>query len=158
MTTKNNVTRMLDGKKIPYTAHELPDEKLGAQEAAEILGVDPVCVFKTIVAVRPAGGKPILALVSGNDQVDTKALAKAADEKKVKVASHDEAEKLTGLQTGGISPLVLINRGFQVFIDESIRDHEKVFVSGGQRGINIQLAPEDLIGLTGARVAKIAGG
>ena len=130
---------------------------MGAQEAAKFLGVDPGCVFKTIVAVRPGRGKPILAVVSGNDQVDQKALAKAVGEKKVKVASHDEAEKLTGLQTGGISPLALINRGFQVFIDESIRDHDKVFISGGQRGINVQLAPEDLIEVTRARVAKIAG-
>lgn len=156
MTIKNNVTRMLDGKKIPYTAHELPEEKLGAQEVAEILGVDPACVFKTIVAVRPSGGKPILALAPGDGQVNVKSLAKAAGEKKVKVTSHNEAEKLTGLQTGGISPLALINRGFQVFIDESIRNHEKVFVSGGQRGMNVRLAPDDLIRLTGARLAGIA--
>ena len=64
---------------------------------------------------------------------------------------------MTGLQTGGISPLALINKGFQVVLDESIRSHNQIFISGGQRGLNIELTPKDLIKLTNARTAKIAG-
>ncbi|MDH5606235.1 MAG: Cys-tRNA(Pro) deacylase [Anaerolineae bacterium] len=156
MTIKNNVTRMLDGKKIPYRAHQLPPEKLGALEAAEYLGVSPQQMFKTIVVLRLTKGKPILALVSGESQVDAKALANVVGEKKVKVSTQAEAEKLTGLQTGGISPLALINKGFQVIIDQSAETHEDIYISGGQRGINIQLKPGDLIKITQARLGNIS--
>lgn len=156
MPITNNITRMLDAKRIRYTAHDLPEEKVGAVEAAAIIGVPPDIVYKTIVAVRPKGGKPVLALIPGNAELDLKALAKALGEKKISLASHAEAEKLTGLQTGGISPLALINKGFQVVADQTFTTHKQVVISGGQRGINIQLAPGDMVELVNARVAKIA--
>lgn len=155
MSITNNVTRMLDAKKIKYTAHELPEVKVGAQEAAEIIGVPAGQVFKTIVAIRTGPGKPILAVVPGNRELDLKLTAKAVGEKKLKVASHQQAEELTGLQTGGISPLALINKGFQILIDRSALSHETIFVSGGQRGINISISPKDLIKLTNARTADL---
>lgn len=157
MTITNNVTRMLDAKKITYTAHALPEEKLGAVEAADYLGVAPHQVYKTIVSVRTTPGKPILAVVPGDKELDLKLLAKAVKEKKIKLATHTQAEELTGLQTGGISPLALINKGFQVLLDESVKSHDQMFISGGQRGLNISLAPKDLIKLTNARTANIAG-
>ena len=156
MPIVNNVTRMLDAKKISYTAHDLPEEKLGAAEAAEFLGVNPELVYKTIVAVRTTPGKPILALVPGNSELDLKLLAKVLGEKKVRVASHQQAEELTGLQTGGISPLALINKGFQIVLEQEALSHPAIFVSGGQRGLNIQLSPKDLRKLTNARTAKIS--
>jgi Cys-tRNA(Pro)/Cys-tRNA(Cys) deacylase len=156
MAITNNVTRMLDSKKIKYKAHALPEEKVSAVEAAEIIGVSPEMVFKTIVSIRPKGGKPILSLVPGDKELDLKALAKALGEKKISLASHAEAEKLTGLQTGGISPLALINKGFQVVVDASFEDHQQVVLSGGQRGLNIQLDPGDVIKLVNARLALIA--
>jgi Cys-tRNA(Pro)/Cys-tRNA(Cys) deacylase len=156
MTTINNVTRLLDAKKIPYTAHELPPEKLGATEAAEHLGVSPELVFKTIVAIRTTPGKPILAVVPGNKELDLKLLAKAINEKKVRVATHQQAEGLTRLQTGGISPLSLINKGFQIVIDQSAKTHPIIFISGGQRGLNIELSPKDLIKITNAQTAAIS--
>lgn len=152
----NNVTRLLDSRKIPYTAFELPAEKLGAVEAAAYLGVAPELVYKTIVVAREGKGKPILALVPGPSEVDLKALAKALGEKKVILPTEREAERLTGLQAGGISPLALLQRGFQVVIDASARDHTEIFVSGGQRGLNIRLPVEALISLTNARVDQIA--
>ena len=112
----NNVTRLLDSHKITYTAFELPAEKLGALEAAGHLGVDPAQVYKTIVTTREGKGKPILAVVPGPLEVDLKKLARAVGEKKVSLPTEREAEGLTGLQAGGISPLALINRGFQVII------------------------------------------
>ena len=155
MPITNNVTRMLDAKKIKYTAHELPEVKVGAEEAAEIIGVPAGQVFKTIVAVRTGPGKPILAVVPGDRELDLKLAAKAVGEKKLKVAAHQEAEELTGLQTGGISPLALINKGFQILIDRAALSFENIFISGGQRGINISISPKDLIKLANARTADL---
>lgn len=156
MTIVNNVTRMLDSKKIKYQAHSLPEEKLGAVEAATYLGVAPELVYKTIVAIRTTPGKPLLGVVPGNQELDLKKLAQAAGEKKIRLATHQQAEELTKLQTGGISPLALINKGFQVFIDESAKTLPTIFVSGGQRGLNVQLSPRDLAKLTGARFAPLS--
>ena len=155
MTIINNVTRLLDARKISYTAHNLPPEKLGAVEAASYLGAGPELVYKTIVAVRITPGKPILAVVPGNKELDLKLLAKVVNEKKVRVATHQQAEELTKLQTGGISPLALINKGFQILIDQSVLIHSTIFISGGQRGLNIELSPKDLIKITNARTASI---
>ena len=68
MTIVNNVTRYLDAKKIPYTPHALPEEKLGAVEAAQLLNMPPTQVFKSIVAVRTGPGKPLLGVVPGDQE------------------------------------------------------------------------------------------
>ena len=153
---KNNITRILDSYGISYQAFELPPEKLGALEAANILGVAPELVYKTIVVSREARGKPILALVPGHCELDLKALARVLGEKKVYLATHQQAEKLTGLKTGGISPLALINRGFQVVVDISAQSLSEIYLSGGQRGLNIRIPPEALITLTNAKVGAIS--
>lgn len=152
----NNVTRMLDAKGIPYTAFELPVEKLGALEAAEILEVPPEQVYKTIVVTREGNGKPLLVLVPGPQEVDLKALAKALGEKKVHLPTQRQAEKLTGLQVGGISPLALLHRGFDVVLDSSAESQEEIYISAGQRGMNIRLQPADLVTLTSAKISEIS--
>jgi len=151
-----NVTRLLDQRKIAYTAFELPAEKLGAVEAAQYLGVAPSLVYKTIVVTREGKGKPILAVVPGDREVDLKALASALGEKKVYLPTEREAERLTGLQAGGISPLALINAGFQVAIDATAQPLPEIYVSGGQRGLNIRLSPSALASLTNARFAVVS--
>jgi len=151
----NNVTRLLDSKKVAYTAFELPAEKLGAEETARMLGVPLEIVFKTIVVQREKPGKPILAVVPGTGEVNLKAVASTLGEKKVHLPTQAEAEKLTGLQAGGISPLALINRGFTVLLDRSALKHEQIHVSGGQRGLNIRLAAKALIELTNAKTGDI---
>ena len=151
----NNVTRFLDAHKVPYTAHELPAEKLGALEAARYLGVSPAQVFKTIVVTREGKGKPILAVVPGTGEVSLKALAQALDEKKVFLPTERDAEQLTGLLAGGISPLALIHKGFQVILDESAQDFEMIYISGGQRGLDISLPVQALVQLTNAKIAHI---
>jgi Cys-tRNA(Pro)/Cys-tRNA(Cys) deacylase len=156
MTTINNVTRLLDARKVPYTPHVLPPEKLGALEAARIMDVPPGQVFKTIVVTREKPRKPILAVIPGPSNVDLKSLAKFLNEKKVFLPTEREAETLTGLQAGGISPLALVNKGFQVVIDSAAQEYEQIFVSGGQRGLNIELPVEALASLTGARFGKIS--
>ncbi|MBL8090218.1 MAG: aminoacyl-tRNA deacylase [Anaerolineales bacterium] len=151
----NNVTRFLDSRKIKYTAHELPAEKIGAVEAAQILNVPEAQVFKTIVTVREKG-KPVLAVIPGDRSVDLKSLASFLNEKKMSLPTQNEAEKLTGLQAGGISPLALINKGFQVVIDSACASYEEIYISGGQRGINIQIGVGDLIKLVNAKTGSIS--
>jgi len=157
MALRNNVTRLLDIKKILYRTYELPMEKIGALETARLLDVDPAAVFKTIVVTRKESKtKPVLAVIPGTNQLDLKALAIELGEKKMSLPTEREAERLTGLQAGGISPLALINKGFQVVIDQTAMERDEVHVSGGQRGLNISLPIEALIELTKARIAKIS--
>lgn len=155
---RNNVTRLLDAHHVPYQAFELPAEKLGAVEAAAYMGVPADQVFKTIVVTRPEKGKPILALTPGTLEVDLKALAAALGEKKLVIPTQKEAERLTGLQAGGISPLALLNRGFQVVIDEAALLFDEIYISGGQRGLDIRLPVEALVELCEASFADFARG
>jgi Cys-tRNA(Pro)/Cys-tRNA(Cys) deacylase len=156
MSITNNVTRLLDSRKIPYTAYELSAEKHGALETAQLLNVEPASVFKTIVVTRDKPRKPLLVVIPGPSNVDLKLLAAALDEKKVYLPTEREAEQLTGLQAGGISPLALINKGFQVVVDSSADKFSEIHVSGGQRGLNIKLPVTDLLRLTNARLAAVS--
>ncbi len=152
----NNVTRLLDNRNVSHTCFDLPRHKLGAEKVAELLKVPLSIIYKSIVVERKNPGKPILAVVPGDKEVDLKGLAKAVGEKKVSPATQKTAENLTKLQAGGISPLALINHGFQIVMDESILEQELVHISGGELGVNIRLNPRDLVSLTSASVAKIS--
>jgi Cys-tRNA(Pro)/Cys-tRNA(Cys) deacylase len=151
----NNVIRLLEQRKIAFSSYTLSAEKRGAVETAVLLGVAPSTVYKTIVVTRLERGKNILAVVPGDREVDLKALAGALNEKKLHIPTEKEAERITGLQAGGISPLALLNRGFQVVIDQSAQELETIILSGGQRGLMIRIAAADLAALTNARFAKI---
>ncbi len=151
-----NVTRLLDAHKIAYQVFELPVEKVGALEAAQILGVPFLEMYKTIVVKREKHGKAILAMVAGDREVDLKKLALAVGEKKVTLTTQKEAEKLTGLLVGGISPLALLQKGFQIVLDEPALKLKRIHISGGQRGINIQMSVQDLAMLTKAIIASIS--
>ncbi len=155
MGATNNITRFLDSRKINYTAHEMPAEKLGAVEAAQFMGVPEGQVFKTIVTTREKG-KPVLAVIPGTRVVDLKLLASFLGEKKMSLPSERQAEALTGLQAGGISPLALINKGFQVVIDSVAQEFAEIYISGGQRGLDIQLPVDDLIKLVNAKVGNVS--
>jgi len=156
MAAANNVTRMLDARKISYTAFEIPAVKLSAIEVSDHLHMPPENVYKTIVLRREKSGKLILAVVPAAREVDPKKLAVFLKEKKISVTTQHDAEKITGLLSGGISPLALIHKGFQVVIDESAVEREKILISGGQRGLQIQLVALDLIELTNAKTAHIS--
>jgi Cys-tRNA(Pro)/Cys-tRNA(Cys) deacylase len=155
MPITNNFTRLLDSKHIAYTAFELPEEKLGAVETAEFLGVPTEIVFKTIVVVHPPR-KPLLCVVPGDSVVDLKTVAALCGEKKVAIPTQNEAEHLTGLQAGGISPLALINKGFTTYIDSRAQDFSEIHISGGQRGLNLKIRPADLAKLANARFAVLS--
>jgi Cys-tRNA(Pro)/Cys-tRNA(Cys) deacylase len=155
MPKSNNITRLLDSRRIPYQVFELTPEKHGARQTARLLGVDADLVYKTIVVIRPKG-KPVLAVIPGPQRVDLKLLANALGEKKVSLSTEQEAERLTGLLAGGISPLALLNKGFQVVIDSAARDLSEIHISGGERGLNIRLPVRALADLTRARFAGIS--
>jgi Cys-tRNA(Pro)/Cys-tRNA(Cys) deacylase len=156
MITPNNVTRLLDARGVKYTAYELPAEKLGALETAELLHVPADVVFKTIVVKRDKPKRPLLVLIPGTGTLDLKLLAEAIGEKKVYLPTEREAEGMTGLQAGGISPLALLNKGFQIVLDASARDREEIHVSGGRRGLNIKLRVAALLDLTHASVHPVS--
>jgi Cys-tRNA(Pro)/Cys-tRNA(Cys) deacylase len=154
--TTNNITRLLESRKISYQTFPLPGEKITADQVARLLNAPPEIVFKSIVISRKGPGKPILAVVPGNRDVDLKKLARVVGEKKVVPATQAEAEKLTGLQAGGISPLALINRGFEILIHNTVLDQEELHISGGERGLNIRLSGRDLVDLVQGKIADIS--
>ena len=151
---KTQAMRLLEGKDVPYETVTYPPEERDATEVARHLGVPAAQVFKTLVVVRERG-KPFLAMVPADQQLDLKKMAKEVGEKKVQLASQEEAEHLTRLQVGGISALMLINRGFDIVLDESAHVFESIFISAGQKGINIKVPVEGLISVTGASILDL---
>jgi Cys-tRNA(Pro)/Cys-tRNA(Cys) deacylase len=129
------------------------DLSYGEAVAAE-LGASPERVFKTLVAT--VDGEPVVGIVPVAGQLALKALARAAGGKRAAMAEPSDAERLTGYVVGGISPFGHRHR-LRVVIDARVEEHGTVFVSGGRRGIQVEIAPADLIRLTGADLAAIAG-
>ncbi len=147
---KNNVMRLLEARGIPYEAFSFSPEIHSARGVAEALGVPAHTVYKTLVVV-PSEGRPFLVLVPGDRELDLHRLARSLGLKRVRMATQKEAERWTGLQVGGISPLALLGRGFRVYVDRSALDLEHVLVSAGRRGLNLRLRVSDLLSLTAAR-------
>ncbi len=155
MAVRNNVTRMLDARKVAYTPVEYdPSRFHSAGEVAALLGVPAAQVFKTIVVLREGRGhRPLLVILPAEQEVNLKGLAAALGEKKLHVAAHREAEALTKLQVGGISALALIGKGFETLLDRAAETYAEdgIYVSGGQRGLNLRIRPADLLAITGGR-------
>lgn len=122
-------------------------------EAADALGLRPESVFKTLVA--KVDGRLVVGIVPVALHLDLKALASAAGGRKAEMAAPAEAERATGYVVGGISPLGQ-KRRLAAVVDASVLGHERVHVSAGRRGLEIALAPADLVRLAGATVAAIA--
>jgi Cys-tRNA(Pro)/Cys-tRNA(Cys) deacylase len=160
MTTKLNSMRLLDSRKIPYAArtYDTSGEFHSATDAAQLLGAPVESVYKTLVVLRepPKSGKPILVMIAAHRELDLKVLAKSLGDakRKLRMATQREAESLTGLQVGGISALALLNRGFEICIDEPARALNQVHISAGERGVDLQLAVNDLIAVTRAKVVR----
>lgn len=142
---------------VPHTAHPYehdPASTLGyGLEAAEVLGVEPERVFKTLMTT--VDGTLTVAVVPVTGKLDLKALAHAAGGKKAAMADPAAAERATGYVVGGISPLGQ-KTAHPTVLDETIWLFDTVFVSGGRRGLDVELAPDDLVRLTDAVVADIA--
>jgi Cys-tRNA(Pro)/Cys-tRNA(Cys) deacylase len=152
MADKLNSLRLLEQRKIPFQIHKFPDTIHSAAGVADYVGKPPSMVYKTLVVLRTSPrAKPMLIMVAGDRELDLKRVAKAIKEKKVRMATHQEAEKRTGLKVGGISALALLNRGFEIYIDEPAQTLDTVLISAGQRGVNVELPLKDLVSLTQAR-------
>jgi Cys-tRNA(Pro)/Cys-tRNA(Cys) deacylase len=142
--------------KIAFSIHEYPHDPAAASyglEAAEKLGLDPAQVFKTLVA--SVDGRLTVALVPVAMSLDLKALAAAVGGKRAAMADVADAERATGYVAGGISPLGQKKR-LPTVIDTSALGLERMYVSAGRRGLEIALAPHDLIRLCNGRTAAIA--
>lgn len=150
--------RVLDARKIAYTVHRFPDTIRDAVLVAEAIGMPAAQVFKTLVVVRDdaPNARPMLVMMPANQEIDLRGFARAIGAKSVRMASHDQAEKLTGLQVGGIAALALLNHPFVMYIDASALTFTEIAVSGGQRGVDLQLAVADLLALTQAQTVAAA--
>jgi Cys-tRNA(Pro)/Cys-tRNA(Cys) deacylase len=124
-------------------------------EAAQALGIPEARVFKTLMA--DADGRLVVAIVPVSGQLDLKALARALGARKALMAAPAAAERATGYVVGGISPLGQ-KRPHPTVLDASALDHETVLVSAGRRGLDVEVAPADLVPLTSATVSAIAEG
>ena len=149
-------TRVLDARKVRYTLHTFPSTIRDAEEVATAIGIPAAQVFKTLVLLREDApqSRPLLVMVPAPQQIDLRQLARAVDSKSVRMATHEQAEKLTGLKVGGISALALLYRPFEIYLDASALTFEEICVSGGQRGTDIQLSVQDLLTVTGAEVIQ----
>jgi Cys-tRNA(Pro)/Cys-tRNA(Cys) deacylase len=153
---KNNVLRLLEAKGVAYEVFETPEEKLSAVETAAFLSIPADQIYKTLVVFYGEAHKPLLAMVPGNSHAELKAVAAFMGAKKAYFPAQKEAEALTGLKAGGISPLALLSRGFPVLLDRSAERFERIYLSGGQRGLILRMSPVELATITGARLADIA--
>ncbi|WP_086660806.1 Cys-tRNA(Pro) deacylase [Lentzea kentuckyensis] len=149
-------TALLDKQRVAHTLHSYehdPRHESYGLEAAEALGLVPGRVFKTLVA--EVDGKLAVGVVPVTSQLDLKGLAAALKGKKAKMAVVADAERATGYVAGGISPLGQKKR-LPVVIDSSVSEFETVFCSAGRRGLEVEIAPAELVRLTNAVVAPIS--
>ncbi|PQZ95795.1 Cys-tRNA(Pro) deacylase [Arthrobacter sp. MYb227] len=159
-TAGTPATTLLEKEKVAYTVHVYAHDPAAASfglEAAQALGVPAKRVFKTLLVATGQPGAAALAvgIVPVDKTLDLKAIATALGIKKVEMADPAVAERRTGYVVGGISPLGQ-RQPSRTILDTSALSHETIFISGGHRGLDIELAASDLQRLTNALIAHIA--
>jgi Cys-tRNA(Pro)/Cys-tRNA(Cys) deacylase len=156
VATGTPATALLTREKIAFTLHPYehdPRAQAFGEEAAAALGVAPERIFKTLIAA--VDGKLACAVVPVAARLDLKAFAAALGGKRAELAEPAAAARATGYVVGGISPIGQKSR-LRVVVDASAEAFETVYVSAGKRGLQVQLAPADLVRAAGALVARIA--
>lgn len=152
---KTNAARLLDKAKvayelIPYTVDE---DNLAATHVAEELGEDIATVFKTLVLRGDRAGL-FVCVIPGDKEVDLKAAARVSGNKKADLVAMKELLPTTGYIRGGCSPIGM-KKPFPTFIHSSSLEHERIYISAGVRGLQIAIAPTDLIDYVGATVSEL---
>lgn len=144
---KTNAIRIVEQKKIPYQEHTytFSENDLGAKHVAEELNQNEAQIFKTLVAVGNKTG-PVVAVIPSNQELDLKKIAKESGNKKVEMLHLKDLENLTGYIRGGCS-LVGMKKLFPTYFDQSALNFATIMVSAGKRGVQMELAPNDLAGL-----------
>jgi Cys-tRNA(Pro)/Cys-tRNA(Cys) deacylase len=154
---KTNAARILDSAGVRYEIrqYEVDESDLSAPHVAEAIGMPPEQVFKTLVARGDRTGV-LLASIPANCELDLKGLAAASGNKKVELVAVKEVLGLTGYIRGGVSPIGM-KKAYPFFLDETVELWDAVALSAGVRGQQMVLAPADLVRVTGAKIAAIAG-
>ena len=151
--------RILDGAHISYVALSYEDDgehalaKGAAELTAQKLGIDPSCVFKTIV-MRTDSKEVVVFCQSALHEINLKKARNACGAKEVTPVKQEELLALTGYVRGGCSPLGM-KRTYRTFIDQSATSHEKIYISAGVRGQQLALNPADLVRITNATVTDL---
>ena len=156
MASGTPATALLTRSKVPFTLHPYehdPRSQAYGEEAAEALGVDPARIFKTLIAA--VEGRLACAVVPVAARLDLKAFAAALGGKRAEMAEPAAAGRATGYVVGGISPLGQRSK-LRVVVDVSASGFATVYVSAGKRGLQVELAPGDLVRVAGAILAPIA--
>ena len=155
-TEKTNAARLLDKAGISYKLipYEFDENDLAAQHVADSLGQDIARVFKTLVLHGDKTGY-IVCVVPGNGEVDLKALAKASGNKKVEMIAMKDLLSVTGYIRGGCSPIGMKKR-FPTFFHTTALSFGTIYVSAGVRGLQIEIAPKDLIDFVNGSIAEVA--
>lgn len=148
-------TAALTRAKVDFTVHTYEHDPAASSygmEAATALGLDPERVLKTLLA--SVDGRLVVGIVPVSGQLDLKAVAAAVGGKKAVMADPHDAERVTGYVVGGISPIGQ-KKALPTVLDSSAVEHDTVFVSGGRRGMDLELSPDDLVAVTRATMAPI---
>ena len=153
---KTNAIRILEKEDISYKIREyaIDDGVLTAEGVAEVLGFKPERIFKTLILRGDRSG-PMIALTPAGTEINVRSLAKASGDKRVEMVPLREVRDLTGYERGAVTPLG-IQRSYPVFIDETVELWDIVGISGGKKGLEILLAPSDLLRVTKATKADFA--
>ena len=154
--SKTNAARILEGLGIPYELHtaDVDENDLSAVTMAHNLGVDPACVFKTLVARGDKTGV-LMACIPAAAELDLKALAAASGNKHAEMVALKDVRPLTGYVRGGCSPLGG-KKSYPVFVDASALVQDSIYISAGLRGVQICLLPQDLLRAVNGHTADIA--
>jgi len=153
---KTNAARLLDAKSIDYdlAEYEVDENDLSATTLAKKLGQDVEQIFKTLVLRGDKTGV-FVAVIPGNAEVDLKKAAKVSGNKNCAMVQQKELLGLTGYIRGGCSPLGM-KKPYPIYIHETCQLFDQIYISAGQRGLQLKLNPDDLIQMTGAVVCDVA--
>ncbi len=153
---KTNAMRILEAKGIPFRVeeYEVAPDDLSAGTVAAKLGLDPACVYKTLVTRGKNG--VYFAVLAGDRELAPRKLARLAGERKVAMVALKDVQRLTGYVRGGVTVLGA-RKAFPVFVHDQALEHAEISVSAGVRGLQILLAPRDYLRATGGQLGDVAG-